>query len=99
MFYFPQWMDRARPGVGLLLVLAPAYLVGMFYYASSPETLDTGYSPKQPVAFSHALHAGQLGMDCRYCHSTVERAAHAAVPSTAMCMNCHSLIATESAKL
>ena len=75
------------------------YAVGLAYYASSPETVDIGYSPKQPVPFSHALHAGELGMDCRYCHTTVEKAAYAAVPPTATCMNCHKLIATDSEKL
>ena len=57
------------------------------------------YSPKQPVSFSHALHAGQLGMDCRYCHTTVEGAAFAAVPPSATCMNCHKQIAPDSRKL
>jgi hypothetical protein len=71
----------------------------MAYYATSPETLDPGYSPQQPVPFSHALHAGELGVDCRYCHTTVERAAHAAIPSTEICMNCHKLIAADSEKL
>jgi len=71
----------------------------MAFYASSPETVDVGYAPEQPVPFSHALHAGELGMDCRYCHTTVEQAAHAAIPSTEICMNCHKLIASDSEKL
>jgi hypothetical protein len=96
---FPQWIDRARPLVTILLVLVPAYVLGMAYYASSPETVDVGYTPEQPVPFSHALHAGELGMDCRYCHNTVETAAHAAVPTTQVCMNCHTNIATDSEKL
>jgi hypothetical protein len=99
MALFPPWIDRARPLAGILLVLAPAYVLGMLYYAGSPETLDTGYSPEQPVPFSHALHAGEMGIDCRYCHTTVEAAAHAAVPSTSICMNCHKQIATDSEKL
>jgi hypothetical protein len=96
---FPQWIDRARPLAGLLLVLIPTYLVGLFYYGGSPQTIDVGYSPKQPVPFSHELHAGQLGMDCRYCHNTVDRASHAAIPATEVCMNCHASIATNSAFL
>ena len=99
MFPFPTWIDRARPLAGVLLVVVPAYVVGMAYYASSPQTIDVGYSPKQPVPFSHANHAGRLGMDCRYCHTTVEIAAQAAIPPTSVCMNCHSLIATDSEKL
>jgi hypothetical protein len=96
---FPQWIDRARPLAGILLVVVPGYLVCMVYYGGSPQTLAVGYQPKQPVPYSHALHAGELGIDCRYCHTTVEKAALAAVPPTATCMNCHAMIATTSAKL
>jgi hypothetical protein len=73
--------------------------VAVAYYGGSPETWRVGYSPPQPVPFSHALHAGQLGMDCRYCHTTVESAAFAAIPPAATCMNCHKQIAPESRKL
>jgi hypothetical protein len=96
---FPQWIDRTRPLVAGLLVVTPVYFVGVLYYGFSPQTTDVGYSPRQPVPFSHALHAGELGMDCRYCHNTVEKAAFAAVPPTATCMNCHQLIAADSDKL
>lgn len=82
--------------IGVAVLAVPAYALGLAYYASSPETIDPGYSPKQPVAFSHALHAGKLALDCRYCHNTVENAAHAAIPPTATCMNCHRQIATDS---
>lgn len=47
---------------------------------------------EQPVAFQHSLHAGELGIDCRYCHNTVEVAASANVPPTEVCMTCHSQI-------
>jgi len=96
---FPAWLDRVRPLAGVALVLAPLYAVGLLYYAGSPKTTDVGYQPVQPVPFSHALHAGELGMDCRYCHNTVEVAAHAAVPPTSTCMNCHKAIAPDSEKL
>ena len=49
--------------------------------------------------YSHKLHAGDMGMDCRYCHSTVEKAAFAAVPSTQTCMNCHAKVKTDSLAL
>jgi menaquinone reductase, multiheme cytochrome c subunit len=88
-----------RPLAGVMLGLAPVYLIFLIYYAGSHETTDLRYAPEQPVAFSHRLHAGELGMDCRYCHNTVEEAAHAAVPPTATCMNCHAMIATDSEKL
>ncbi len=96
---FPAWIDRTRPVAGALLGFAPIYLLVLVYYGGSPKTTDVGYAPRQPVPFSHRLHAGELGMDCRYCHNTVEVAAHAAVPPTATCINCHALIATDSEKL
>ena len=77
---------------GLVVVL------GAWYYLS-PEFYEVGYMPDQPVPYSHAFHAGQLGMDCRYCHNHVEQSPHANVPSTQTCMNCHGQIATQSPKL
>ncbi len=95
---FPRWVDRLRLLAGVALVLVPTYLVAMVYYAGSPTTTDVGYSPKQPLPFSHAQHAGDLGIDCRYCHTTVSSAAFAAVPPTQTCMNCHERIAADSDK-
>ena len=51
---------------------------------------------EQPVPFSHRHHAGELGIDCRYCHTSVERAARANIPPTEICMNCHSHIWSDS---
>jgi hypothetical protein len=80
---------------GFLLVGA----VGGVWYYGSPQYTDVGYRPHQPVAYSHKLHAGDLGIDCRYCHTTVETSAKANVPPTSTCMNCHTIIKTESEKL
>ncbi len=98
-FHFPTWVDRARPLLGAVAAVAPIYVITMLYYGGSPQTTDVGYSPQQPVPFSHEQHAGQLGIDCRYCHTTVEGAATAAVPPTQTCMNCHARIATQTPKL
>ncbi len=98
-FFFPEWIDRAKPLAGLLLGGAPVYLAMVVYFGASPRTTDVGYSPEQPIPFSHELHAGQMGLDCRYCHTTVETAAFAAVPASSICMNCHETIAPESKKL
>jgi hypothetical protein len=51
-----------------------------------------GVARPQPVQFSHKHHAGELGIDCRYCHTSVEHAAFAGIPPTATCMNCHAQI-------
>jgi len=76
-----------------------ASLVGFIWYFGSPEYTDVGYRPKQPVEYSHKLHAGELGLDCRYCHNGVEVSAKANVPATETCMNCHSLVGLDNPKL
>lgn len=95
-FLFPRWTNTAP----LALVLgAPVALAGVVFAVSywfSPSFTHVGYAPPQPVPFSHKLHAGDLGMDCVYCHNTVEEAAHAAIPPTATCINCHANVATQS---
>ncbi len=84
---------RVAAGVAGVLVLCGGGVVG---YLALPENIETGYQPKQPVPYSHKLHAGNLGMDCRYCHFTVERSSYAAVPPTQVCMNCHAKVRTNS---
>ncbi len=74
-------------------------VVLLLWYYGSPRYLEVGYRPIQPVAYSHKLHAGDLGMDCRYCHTAVEKSRFATVPPTQTCMNCHQLILPESQKL
>ena len=51
-----------------------------------------GYSPAQPISYSHRLHAGELGIDCRFCHSAAEQGRHAGIPSTDVCMKCHKYV-------
>ncbi len=96
---FPQWTNKL-PAVLLAAVLVlGAGGVGFLWYYGSPKYTDVGYRPTQPVPFSHKLHAGDLGMDCRYCHSNIERSAIANVPATQTCMNCHTLVLPQSEKL
>lgn len=80
----------AALGTGGLAALALAAYLG------SPEVRETGYAPRQPVEYSHKLHAGDLGIDCRYCHYTVEKSAFAALPPTEVCMNCHVRVKKDS---
>ena len=84
---FPEWTESLKKWVARMVLGAPLYLGLLIYLGVSPEALTIGYQPDQPVPYSHALHAGELGMDCRYCHTTVERSAKAAVPPAATCMN------------
>ena len=98
-YVFPKWSNALLPTAGVLSVVVPLYAVLVVAYGFSPRTTDVGYEPIQPVPFSHAMHAGELGIDCRYCHNTVEYAAKAAVPPTQTCMNCHTQIHKDSTKL
>jgi len=55
-----------------------------------------GYKPDQPIAYSHKLHAGQLEIECVYCHNSVEKSKHAGIPTTNVCMNCHKAVSEGS---
>jgi len=81
------------------LTLGAILTIGVVWYYFSPEFTDVGYAPPQPVPYSHAFHVGELDINCQYCHSYVEQAAHSNIPSTQTCMNCHTQIRTESLKL
>lgn len=54
-----------------------------------------GYAPEQPIPFSHQRHVAQNKIPCQYCHSQVDRSRHAGIPSMNVCMNCHSVVATD----
>jgi len=77
------------------LLLPAAAIAGIWYYGS-PKFTDVGYRPIQPVPYSHKLHVGELGLDCRYCHASVEVSSVANVPPTQACMNCHRLVKRDS---
>ena len=58
-----------------------------------------GYTPVQPIAFSHAQHAGELEIPCEYCHTAADESRYAAIPPAQTCMTCHSTIATDSEEI
>ncbi|MEM7621677.1 MAG: cytochrome c3 family protein [Planctomycetota bacterium] len=88
---FPKWMN-ALPTLGAIAGGGAAVtVVAGTWYWGTPDFWEVGYMPEQPGAgFNHQLHAGELGIDCRYCHTHVEESAHSNVPSVATCMGCHS---------
>jgi hypothetical protein len=98
-FLFPKWANQAPRYFGLGLMGFAGFAGLLLWYYATNKHFEVGYAPVQPVEFSHKLHAGDVGMDCRYCHSSVERSAFAAVPPTQTCMNCHSKVRAESTKL
>ncbi|MEM7385455.1 MAG: cytochrome c3 family protein [Verrucomicrobiota bacterium] len=79
-----------------LLGTGVALAVGYYF---TPKYTKVGYEPAQPVPFSHEIHSGQLGLDCRYCHSHVDKSSHSNIPSSETCMNCHKLVKATSPKL
>ena len=96
---FPPWLDLLVKAGGIGAGFGAVYVVFLLYYGIHPQAMDVGYQPDQPVPYSHAMHVGQLGLDCRYCHNMVEESAFASVPPTQSCMNCHTAIFPESVNL
>jgi hypothetical protein len=99
MQIFSRSLNRLPLQIAVALLAIGGGVVFVFWYYFSPKNLQVGYTPRQPVEYSHKLHAGQLGIDCRYCHANVETAAHAMVPPTQTCMGCHTLVKPDSVKL
>lgn len=96
---FHKWTNRIPVFVPVFLVGALVFIVFVFWYWFSPWNIEVGYQPIQPVPYSHKLHVGVLGMDCRYCHTGVEKSSVAGVPPTQTCMNCHHDVKKDSYKL
>ena len=88
----------ARLSIVLGAGLVVGGLVSLDLLTRSPYTTEVHVPRDQPVAFSHKHHAN-MGIDCRYCHTSVEDAAFAGIPPTKTCMNCHSMIFAESPAL
>lgn len=86
---------KQRKG-GLLIILICALIVLGGAAVNFPTASNQGYAPEQPIPFSHKIHAGDNKIACQYCHSSVETSRHATVPSMNVCMNCHSVVKTES---
>lgn len=92
----PQANHYAKLSLGVLgLVVVLAFTTGITVSRSSYNT-NVDVPLDQPVPFSHQHHAFELGIDCRYCHTSVEKSANAGVPPTETCMSCHSQIWTNS---
>ncbi len=82
-------------------------VIYLFLFIATKASLDglysvgiqQGYAPKQPIAYSHKLHAGQYKIDCNYCHTGVNKGKSAHIPSANICMNCHGVIKKESPEI
>lgn len=87
------WMRIAIVGGGLFVAVLGGVSFGLY---RSPFVTHVNAAREQPVAFSHARHVGGNGIDCRFCHMSVETSAFAGLPSTQVCMSCHSQILPDS---
>jgi mono/diheme cytochrome c family protein len=79
----------------LLLVTAVFFLLSSAYFVYGyfmQIGVDQGYEPIQPIHYSHKIHAGDNGIDCKYCHSSARVSKHSGIPSLNVCMNCHKSI-------
>ncbi len=81
----PVWLLKRFWILALMLVIGALWFLIWFRGAFD----DKGYAPLQPIAFSHQLHAGEMKMDCAFCHFNAERGKHAGVPPMSVCLGCH----------
>jgi hypothetical protein len=91
----PQYFSRSANTVARLSLVLVVVVIGCLFWfggliVRSPYETLQNVPREQPVAFSHEHHVGGLGIDCRYCHTTVEYSSFANIPATKICMNCHS---------
>lgn len=75
-----------------LVLLFTGTLVGLMVYARTPWARGTNEPIEQPIEFDHRHHSRDEGIDCRYCHDTVEVSAYAGIPPTELCLNCHAQV-------
>ena len=99
-----QIFHRSTNTISRVTIFGGAIFVISFVTAlatinESPYITDVGVARSQPVPFSHKHHVGDEGIDCRYCHNSVEESSFAGIPPTKTCMNCHAQIWSDSAVL
>lgn len=97
---FPPWSDPLLRGV-LLAIPGGALLsiTVLMLYVRTPYNDQRAYRVEQPVQFDHRHHVRDDGIDCRYCHTSVERSSTAGIPPTELCMGCHAQVWNQSDKL
>jgi hypothetical protein len=94
---FPVYANTlARLSLIGAIVLPAAGIGGLSMLTRSSANTGVGVAKDQPIPFSHEHHVNELGIDCRYCHTSVEKSAYAGIPPTHTCMSCHSQIWTNS---
>jgi Cytochrome c7 and related cytochrome c len=99
-----QIFHRSTNSISRATIYGAIFVVAALFWAAaeiqrSPYVTYAGVARPQPAPFSHQHHVAGLGIDCRYCHTTVETSSFAGIPPTKTCMNCHSQIWTNASML
>lgn len=97
--FHPSTNTLSKLSILLALVVAGSGVGLLMAFERSPYRTNEGVVYEQPIPFSHDHHTAGLGIDCRYCHYTVERTSSAGIPPTELCMNCHKQIWADSPML
>src|SRR5438067_7353637 len=100
----PQIFHRSTNAIARITILGAVFIVAIMTWLlmvvfRSDYLTEARVVREQPVAFSHKHHVGDDGIDCRYCHTTVETSRFAGMPSTGICLSCHSQLYTEAGVL
>jgi hypothetical protein len=100
MALFPRWTNTVSRLSAALLIGIPAVAIGgLLVLVRTPFGTGQDREIVQPIEFDHRHHVGDEGIDCRYCHNTVEKGPSAGIPSTTICMSCHAQLWNQSAML
>jgi hypothetical protein len=97
--FHPSTNTIARLSLYGAVFIAALAAYGAYVVNQSPYFTTVNVAAQQPVPFSHKHHVTELGIDCRYCHTSVEKSAYAGIPPTHTCMTCHSQIWTNAEML
>lgn len=90
---FPRHSNTlARVTLAIVATIPVVAIGGLMLYVRTPFAYGTNKPYEQPVQFDHRHHVKDLGLDCRYCHTSVEQSPTAGIPSTQLCMGCHGQI-------
>jgi len=96
---FPKWTNWLPLWIVIVIAVAGGVVTAGVTFYLTPKYTRAGYQPVQPVPFSHKIHAGQLGLDCRYCHNGVEKSWYSNLPGASTCMNCHNQVLKDDPRL
>lgn len=96
---FTPRSTTALIGLAILIAGGLGGVCFMIYYFTEPFYGISPYTPVQPIAFSHKLHAGDNQINCQYCHTFARRSEIAGIPSVSTCMNCHTNVKVDSPKI